>query len=254
VRRLPAGSDNDRWQPFELAPGILGLFTGRAGGVSTAPFGTLNLSGAVGDKPAAVSRNRQLVAAACGLRAGHLAWLDQVHGTTVARIPAAPVSRSVPRADASIITVPGVALGVLVADCAPVLIADPAARIAGAAHAGREGMTAGVVPALVAAMAEAGARVRRMRAAIGPAICGGCYEVPAKLRDLVTAAVPEAGCVTSAGTPGIDVRAGVEAQLASLGVRAVSTDRRCTAETQDLFSYRRDGSTGRFAGLIWLAS
>jgi copper oxidase (laccase) domain-containing protein len=69
----------------------------------------------------------------------------------------------------------------------------------------------------------------------------------------VAAAVPEAGCRTRAGTPGIDIRGGIEAQLASAGVRHVSGDRRCTAETPELFSYRRDGSTGRFAGLIWLA-
>jgi hypothetical protein len=142
---------------------------------------------------------------------------------------------------------------VLVADCVPVLIADPRARVVGAAHAGREGMAAGVVPALVRAMTGAGADPARMHAVIGPAICGGCYEVPAQLRERISAVVPEAGCVTGRDTPGIDIRAGVGAQLATAGVRAVSRDPRCTAEDPALYSYRRDGRTGRFAGLVWLA-
>lgn len=244
----PREHDGAGWQPFGLGAGVLGLFTGRHGGVSAAPFGTLNLSDAVGDEPAAVARNRQLAAVGCGLGPADTAWMQQVHGTDVARVPAA----AVPRADAIFTTEPALALGVTVADCAPVLIADPVARVVGAAHAGREGMTAGVVPALVAAMAAAGADPDRMHAMIGPAICAGCYEVPAQLRDRVAAAVPEAGCITRAGTPGIDIRAGVEEQLASRGIRTVGGDRRCTAETPGLFSYRRDGSTGRFAGLIWL--
>jgi len=134
-----------------------------------------------------------------------------------------------------------------------VLIADPVAGLVGAAHAGRPGLTAGVVSALVMAMAQAGADPGRMHAVIGPAICGQCYEVPAAMRDQVAAAVPESACLTAAGTPGIDLRAGLRAQLANLGVSQVGSDDRCTAESADLFSYRRDGQTGRFAGLVWLA-
>ena len=146
-----------------------------------------------------------------------------------------------------------VTVGVLAADCAMVLIADGAARIVGAAHAGREGIAAGVVPALVRSMTAAGADPARMRAVIGPAICGACYEVPWQLRARIADDVPEAGCVTRKGSPGIDIRAGAAAQLARAGVRAVRQDRRCTAETPALYSYRRDGQTGRFAGLAWLA-
>ncbi|HTS96549.1 MAG TPA: peptidoglycan editing factor PgeF [Streptosporangiaceae bacterium] len=239
------------WQPFELCKGVLALFTGRGGGVSRAPFAGLNLSTAVGDDPAATVRNRQLVAAACGLGAAGMSWMHQVHGCGVSRmIP----GQAPPTADAMFTDAPDLALGVLVADCAPVLIADPVARLVGAAHAGRDGMAAGVVPALVAALTGAGADPGRMHAVIGPAICGACYEVPAQLRDQVAAAVPAAGSVTAAGTAGIDIRAGVETQLAAAGVGQVSGDRRCTAETADLYSYRRDGRTGRFAGLIWLTS
>jgi YfiH family protein len=154
--------------------------------------------------------------------------------------------------DASFTTVPELALGVLGADCPAVLLADPDAKIVGAAHSGRKGTAAGVVHALIRAMCAQGADPSRMHAVIGPAICGGCYEVPAWMRDSVAAVVPGAGCITRAGTPGLDLTAGIAAQLGQAGVRHVQVDGRCTAETPDLYSYRRDGRTGRFAALIWL--
>ena len=263
-------------QPAELAPGVHFLFTGRDGGVSAPPYDALNLGGTVGDDPAAVAENRRLTARACGLADGQLAWMRQVHGVTVryADVGSAehgaagpgelrgrgrpagadPAGETLPEADASFTDVPGLGLGVLVADCAPVLLADPQARIVGVAHAGREGMAAGVVTELLSAMSAAGADPARMHAVIGPHICGGCYEVPAELRDRIAGKVPESGCVTRKGTTGVDVGAGVEAQLARAGVASVASDPRCTAETPSLYSYRRDGRTGRLAGLIWLAS
>jgi copper oxidase (laccase) domain-containing protein len=102
-------------------------------------------------------------------------------------------------------------------------------------------------------MTGAGADPARMCAIIGPGICGGCYEVPEEMRDAVAAVVPGSGCVTRVGTPGLDLRSGLAAQLAAAGVRQVRIDGRCTAEDPDLYSYRRDGRTGRFAGLVWLA-
>lgn len=243
------------WQPFELGAGVLALLTGRAGGVSAAPYDTLNMSRSVGDDPGAVRRNLERVAAACGLSVTAMAWIHQVHGCEVLRITPGDLPMGVlPRCDATFTDAPRTALVVLAADCTPVLLADPVARIVGAAHAGREGMAAGVVPALVAAMAAAGAEPGRMTALIGPAICGGCYEVPGPLRDRVAAAEPGAACVTRAGTPGIDIRAGLRVQLARAGLHQVSTDPRCTAQDRDLFSYRRDGRTGRFAALIWLTA
>lgn len=242
-----------------LCEGVTVAFTGRAGGVSSEPFGTLNLSVGVGDDPAAVASNRDLVLRAVGPAAVRLAWMRQVHGTAVERVSELPGMKRpseagpAPQADAQYTELPGVALGVLGADCAPVLVADPIARIIGAAHAGRPGMAAGVVGALIGAMTEAGAEVRRMHAIIGPAVCGRCYEVPASMRDEVAAAVPGSQCTTRGGTPGIDLRAGLRGQLERLGVAAISDDARCTAESEDLYSYRRDGTTGRFAGLIWLA-
>lgn len=236
--------------PAELAPGVLVMFTGRSGGVSTAPYDTLNLSEAVGDDAAAVTANRQRVAQAAG-GDGPLTWIRQVHGTTVAdaRQPW-PVP---PAADAQFTDRPGQVLGVIAADCAPVLLADPQARIVAAAHAGREGMAAGVIGQTVAVMAAAGADPARMHAVIGPHICGSCYEVPGQMQARVAGLVPGAGCVSSSGTAAIDIGTGIEGQLARAGVGSVTADGRCTAETPGLYSYRRDGRTGRFAGLIWLA-
>ena len=268
-------------RPFTLCPGVRALFTSRHGGVSRPPYADLNLSAAVGDDPHAVEANRARLLAA--LQAGTswpagVAWLRQVHGPAVIRVPGpwtagtgrggpaaaagagtapGPTAHAagtlVPEADAMYTTSPAVALGVMAADCAPVLLADPVAGICGAAHAGRPGLAAGVVTSLIAAMIAAGAEPARMHAVIGPVICGGCYEVPAALQAQVAAEVPEAACVTTAGTTGLDIAAGLRAQLTARGVAAVSTDGRCPAESADLFSYRRDGVTGRFAGLIWLA-
>jgi polyphenol oxidase len=254
TRPSPGGAGAGR--PAELAPGVLFLFSGRAGGVSPPPYDTLNLGGAVGDDPAAVAENRHRVAEACGLGPGHLAWMHQVHGVTVRYADAGsqPVPDSpAPEADATFTDVRGLGLGVLTADCAPVLLADPGARIVGAAHAGREGMAAGVVIELLSAMSAAGADPGRVHAVIGPHICGGCYEVPEEMRARIAAAVPESAGVTRKGTPAIDIGAGIGAQLARAGVTLISRDPRCTAETASLYSYRRDGRTGRLAGLVWLA-
>jgi len=254
-----------RGRPYLLCDGVHVLFTERPGGVSVGPFRELNLSDGVGDDPQAVTANRDRVLKAIGQGPRRLAWMRQVHGAEVVCIAAGSSDRpraagpgcgESPRADAMVTDSPLVALGALGADCAAVLIADPAARLVGAAHAGRPGLAAGVVPALVAAMAKAGARPDRMHAAIGPSICGRCYEVPAWMRDEVAALVPEAWCITTRGTPGIDLRAGVRSQLAGAGVGMdrIADDPRCTAESAELFSYRRDGTTGRCAGLIWIAS
>ena len=132
----------------ELCPGVRVLVTDRSGGVSTGPFASLNVSFGVGDDSRAVTRNRDIVLAVAG--AGRLSWMRQVHGAAVVRDDDAQV------ADAIFTGAPGAGLAVQVADCAPVLVADPVAGLAGAAHAGRPGLAAGVVPALVAAMMAAG--------------------------------------------------------------------------------------------------
>ncbi|EST34229.1 hypothetical protein N566_18620, partial [Streptomycetaceae bacterium MP113-05] len=130
--------------------------------------------------------------------------------------------------------------------------ADARAGVVGAAHAGRPGLLAGVVPATVAAMVRLGADPSRVTARTGPAVCGRCYEVPEAMRSEVTAAVPEAYAVTSWGTPSVDVAAGVRAQLAAAGVTALQQSEVCTLESGDHFSYRRERDTGRLGGYVWL--
>jgi polyphenol oxidase len=253
----PAGPQEPAVRLFTLAPGVHAAFTGRRGGVSRPPYDSLNMSTGSGDSEEDVARNRQRVAVACGLAPDRMTWMRQVHGADVGRVEDRGGSRpvtgpSLPR-DACFTSVPGLALGVLSADCPAVLLADPEAGIIAAAHSGRPGTALGVVPALLRAMTGAGADPARTRAVVGPAICGGCYEVPEQMRDDVAAAVPGSGCLTRAGTPGLDLHAGITGQLAAAGVLDVRIDDRCTAEDRDLYSYRRDGRTGRFAGLIWLA-
>ena len=235
-----------------LGDGVLAAFSSRVGGSSRPPYESLNLGLGVNDDPVVVQANRAVLAQACGLQADHLIFMRQTHSADVwyaglgAHEPPRPV-------DAMFTDVPGQALCVLVADCVPVLIADPVARIVGAAHAGREGLARGVVPALVTAMMAAGARPAQTYAVTGPSICGGCYEVPTELQARVSAVVPAARCLTFAGTAGLDIAAGVRTQLTEAGVARITTDGRCTRESEGLYSYRRDGVTGRFAGLIWLS-
>lgn len=223
-------------------------FTDRHGGVSAGPYGSRNLGGAVGDDPAAVAENRAKTAAELGL--DRVVFMRQVHGADVAYVTE-PFGDEPPALDGVFTDRPGLALAVLVADCAPVLLADPVAGLVGGAHSGRPGTEAGVVPALVAAMTARGAEPERMVAAIGPAACGRCYEVPAELRERVAARVPETWSDTRWGTPALDLRAGIVAQLHRAGVTDVRHDDRCTIETPDLYSYRRERDTGRFAGYVW---
>jgi polyphenol oxidase len=134
------------------------------------------------------------------------------------------------------------------ADCVPMLLADESGEVIGAAHCGRPGLVAGIVPATVAAMRGLGAGP--LTAWLGPHVCGRCYEVPQQMQDDVAATEPTARATTSWGTPSLDLGAGVAAQLGREDVRVVDLSR-CTIESSDLFSYRRDGAlSGRQAGVI----
>ncbi|MEV6315072.1 peptidoglycan editing factor PgeF [Streptomyces sp. NPDC051776] len=228
-------------------------FTDRWGGVSAAPYEQLNLGGAVGDEPGAVRTNRELVAKELRLDPAGVVWMKQVHGRDVVVVdgPWKPDGK-IPGVDAVVTTRRRLALAVLTADCTPVLLADPLAGVAAAAHAGRPGLVAGVVPATVEAMLALGAQASRITALAGPAICGRCYEVPEDMRADVARAVPESWSTTSWGTPAVDVTAGVVAQLARFGVEMCEKSHICTLESPDYFSYRRDRTTGRLAGYVWL--
>lgn len=236
----------------ESVSGAHFAFTDRWGGVSAAPYEELNLGGAVGDTPEAVRHNRELAAKSLGLEAGRVVWMNQVHGAGVAVVDEPWGDRPVPEVDAVVTARRGLALAVLTADCVPVLLADPDAGVAAAAHAGRPGLVAGVVPAAVRAMVSLGAAPERIVARTGPAVCGRCYEVPEAMRAEVTAVEPAAHAETSWGTPAVDVSAGVHAQLDRLGVCDRAQAPVCTLESENHFSYRRDRTTGRLASYVWL--
>lgn len=159
------------------APGLRHGFFTRAGGVSEGLFASLNCGFGSGDDPANVAENRRRVAAALGLGPDRLATCYQIHSPAVVTVEAPWRYEDRPRADALVTRTPGLALGILTADCAPVLFADPEARIIGAAHAGWRGAVGGVLEATVAAMRALGASPDRLRAAIGPCIAQASYEV-----------------------------------------------------------------------------
>jgi YfiH family protein len=225
-------------------------FTDRRGGVSPAPFDSLNLALTGPDDERARAENLRLVLADFAPGAA-LADLRQVHGDTVHVVAGSPTpAASPPDADGIVTAEPDVVLLVRAADCVPVLLADPAAGIVGAAHAGRLGLAAGVVPRTVQRMRELGAT--EVTAWVGPHVCGSCYEVPADLQAEVGAVVPASVATTSWGTPALDLGAGVRAQLEGSGVSVVDVAR-CTRECADLYSFRRDGhQAGRLAGLVRL--
>ena len=234
-----------------MSPRVRRVVSTRAGGRSRGDFASFNLSALVGDDPAAVAANRDRLRRELGVP---VVFLEQVHGTRVARVDAvpAPDAPDVPGTDAVVTALPGVGIAVLAADCVPVLLADPVAGVVGAAHAGRVGAAAGVLPATVAAMEALGARRDAIEVLLGPAICGGCYEVPAAMRAEVDARLPGSAVRTRRGTPGLDLRAGLYHQLTELGVARIGRDPRCTRETPELYSHRRDPRSGRHAAITWL--
>lgn len=226
-----------------LAPAPHGFFT-RRGGVSRGPFAALNCSLSGADDPAAVAENRRRAARALGATPEALCSLFQVHGAQVAVVdaPIPPAAR--PQADALVTRRPGLVLGILTADCAPVLLLDAAAGVAGAAHAGWRGALAGVLEATVAAMVGLGARPAAIRAAIGPCIGPACYEVGPDLHAAVLAREAAAArFFTPAPRPGhflFDLPGYCAARLAAAGVGAVSLSGRCTfTEEERFFSHRR---------------
>jgi YfiH family protein len=223
--------------------------TTRAGGVSKPPFDTFNLGDHVGDDPAAVAENRARLAAAVGLRPGRGVWMNQVHGDRV-EVVDGPREAAVEDTDALVTRTARLALAVVTADCVPVLMADARAGVAAAVHAGRVGAQRGVVARTVEAMLELGAQPDDISALLGPAVSGHNYEVPEAMADEVEAALPGSRTITGAGTPGLDLRAGIACQLKGLGVTAIDIDPRCTVADPTLFSHRREAPTGRLASLV----
>lgn len=227
-------------------------FTDRHGGHSPAPFDSLNLGSSGGDDATTVVRNHATLAEAFGVEGLHS--MSQVHGTEVVTtdVLRADGSGTVPECDALVTTRPGLALLVRVADCVPVVLADPDAGVVAAVHAGRVGMVDGVVGRAVERMREHGAT--EVRAWLGPRACGRCYELPEAMVEQIEAAEPGTRSRTSWGTPAVDVGRGVVQQLERLDVQVhdLGADA-CTIEDEQLFSYRRQGArSGRLGGLVVL--
>lgn len=242
---------SDAWiVPDWPAPArVRALSTTRVGGVSVAPYDSLNLGTHVGDDPASVAANRAQVRR---IVPSEPAWLNQVHGTAV--VDAAAVD-GVPDADASVSRTPGAVCVVMTADCLPVLLCDRAGTVVGAAHAGWRGLHGGVIEATVAAMQVAPGDVI---AWLGPAIGPSAFEVGDEVRAAFVAVDASAdSAFKPAGQPGkwlADIYLLARQRLAALGVTAVYGGDCCTvSESQRFFSYRRDGVTGRMGTLVWLA-
>jgi hypothetical protein len=227
----------------ELLPVPHGFFT-RRGGVSNGPFASLNCSLSSPDDRAAVLRNRSLVADVFGLAQDSLVGCTQVHGTSVVDVTLPWALGAGPRADAMVTKRSGVALGIITADCAPVLFADAEAGVVGAAHAGWRGAVAGIIEATIAAMVQLGARTDRIVAAVGPCIAQNSYEVATDLRDAVVRRAPEDAQFFTDGVhearwqfdlPGYCAARLRAAHVARVAVTGVDT----LAEEDRFFSHRR---------------
>jgi YfiH family protein len=227
----------------ELLPPPHGFFT-RRGGVSSGPFASLNCSLSSQDDRASVMENRGRVADTIGVARGALLGCTQVHGIEVVAVTEPWQPGAGPRADAMVTDRPGVGLGIITADCAPVLFADAEAGIAGAAHAGWRGAVAGVLEATVAAMLRLGARTERIVAAVGPCIGQESYEVAADLRDAVLARDALDARFFAAGARPLrwqfDLAGYCAARLSAAGLTAVTvTGVDTLAEEERFFSHRR---------------
>ncbi|GAA2181963.1 peptidoglycan editing factor PgeF [Brooklawnia cerclae] len=242
--------------------GVGVAFTDREGGVSSGALGSLNLGRSDLDDLDHLRVNMARVRETTGI--GPVVSVDQVHGWAVHDADvdgrdwdgdawigsAAPGASHLPVADAVVTTTRGLALMIRVADCVPVVLADERAGVVGAAHAGRAGLLGGVLPAVVKAMGDHGARA--LQAWVGPHICGSCYEVPGTMADDAAALLPATRARTSWGTPSIDLGAGAQAQLERLGVVVHRVDP-CTLTSETLYSHRGDGpGSGRQMGMVWL--
>ncbi len=225
-------------------PGIGHAFFTREGGVSTGLYRGLNCGLGSHDDPRAVERNRALVAGHFGQPAEALATLYQIHSAEVVTVEAPWAPGQSPRADAMVTCRPGIVLGVLSADCVPILFADAEAGVIGAAHAGWKGALGGVLDATVAAMAALGARPAAIHAGIGPAIQQSSYEVGPEFPGRFIAADPaNARFAVPAARPGhfmFDLPGFVESRLGALGLGRIARSPLDTAgDEAQFFSYRR---------------
>lgn len=239
ARRARSGPLSDVWS-LGCARAV---FTDRRGGVSAGPFASLNLATHVGDDGDAVAENRRRAEARLGCAVA--LWPRHVHRTDVLTVTEAlPAETEV---DGCVTADPELAVVAMGADCAPVALGDDAAW--GAIHVGWRGLRDGIVAAGVAALRAVGRGP--VRAAVGPCICGRCYEFGADdLATVVRAVGPEVASRTATGAPALDLGAGIRSELRRAGVEAVEEVGICTNESAEHYSFRRDGRTGRQAVIV----
>ena len=227
--------------------GVKALQTTRQGGVSIAPYDSLNLGSHVGDNPLAVARNRMSLNT---LLPSEPVWLEQVHGTVVVN---ADMASCRPQADACIARHHSAVCAVMTADCLPVLLCDETGNVVGAVHAGWKGLAAGVIEATVQAMDVA---PQSLMAWLGPAISQDNFEVGDEVRAAFIAVQPQAATAFISGQHGkwfADIYALARLRLNALGITQIYGGSHCTyREREKFFSYRRDGVTGRMGTFIWL--
>lgn len=241
--------------------GVRAVCTTRLGGVSVAPYASLNLGDHVGDDPAHVAANRAILQEAIGARP---VFLNQVHGTAVLALDAATPNGTV--ADACFTDQPGVACTVMVADCLPVLFATADGRRVAAAHAGWRGLAGqgglGILEATVKQMQANHTKANDILAWLGPCIGPQAFEVGDEVRAAFTASNPLAGDCFKPLVPGkwlADLAGLARLRLRALGLSQIygndSSAAWCTAgNASRFFSYRRDRVTGRIAASIWLGA
>ena len=246
----------------KLLDGVPHGFFGRKGGVSKGAVAGLNCGLGSGDDPVAIETNRRLAADAI-LPGAPLASVYQVHSPTAVIVTEATAKDERPKADAIVTDRKGLLLGIVTADCAPVLLADVEEGVIGAAHAGWRGATAGVTDQAIAAMISLGAKVERIAAVIGPAIAKASYEVDHAFAERILAEDPDNEQFLGdgpGGNPHFDLEAYVVARLAAAGIRRIEATGLDTYRLEDrYYSYRRathriEPTYGRQLSLIGLAS
>ena len=221
---------------------MLATFTDRSGGVSQGAFASFNLGDHVNDLPRDVQANREILQS----KYGAVQFMNQVHGSRIAIIES--VTEEAPTADALVTGIAGITLAVMVADCIPLLLTSIEA--VAAVHVGRRGLVNDVAIKTIEIMREMGAS--QIRAELGPAICGSCYEVSQEVQEEVLSLHPLALAETSEGKCALDLPKALKAALSGAGISEIKDRQICTVESSDHFSYRRDGVTGRQVGLVSL--
>jgi YfiH family protein len=244
-----------------LLDGVPHGFFGRQGGVSKGAVAGLNCGLGSDDEPEAIETNRRLAADAI-IPCAPLASVYQIHSSTAVIVTEAVSDEARPKADALVTDRRGLLLGIVTADCAPVLLADVEAGVVGAVHAGWRGATAGVTDQTIAAMISLGARVERIAAAVGPCIAKASYEVDHGFAERLLAEDLDNDRFLSegpVGNPHFDLEAYVVARLAAAGVRRIEAMGLDTYQLEDrYYSYRRathriEPTYGRQLSLIGLA-